>query len=367
MDVGNFQGRDDLGLALLGDGQREVLGDFLILPTGGGGGPGLLGRLGGLLRLGGVQGDQLAGDGKVRLVPVLLAVSAGLRQRHFVHLGADFQHTGLFQRLAAVEPVHKLVLALLALAENDRLFQPGLLDAVDQVLVVLPGRVFDIGAREGLDVGQLDKPQVSLLLRFTLAALGRGSTGSLGVRCVLGGRVGLLALAALDGGIAGGLGGGRVLGRLGRLLALTILGRGGASGLGGGHVLGRLGGLFTLAVLAGGNVGGLGGGRVLGRLGGFLTLVSLGRGSASGLGVRDALGRLGGLLTLVSLDGSGAGGLGVRCVLERFGRLLALGGSGRGRCTGDRSAERTNQRVVFFGCHNVFLLILDYVEKCVST
>ena len=241
VDVGNFQGRDDLGLALLGDGQREVLGDFLILPTGGGGGPGLLGRLGGLLRLGGVQGDQLAGDGKVRLVPVVLAVAAGLRQRHFVHVGTNFQHTGLFQRLAAVEPVHKLVLALLALAENDRLFQPGLLNAVDQLRVVLPGGVLDIGAGEGLDVGQLDETQTGLILGFTFAVLGRSGAGSLGVGCGLGRLGELLALASLGGSGAGGLGVRRDLGRLGGLLALVSLDGSGAGGLGVRRGLGRLG------------------------------------------------------------------------------------------------------------------------------
>lgn len=83
VNVVNFQGRDDLGLALPGDGQREVLGDFLILPAGGScllgrlgrllalaaldrGGVGGLGvgcgRLGGLLILGGPSRRRFAGD-----------------------------------------------------------------------------------------------------------------------------------------------------------------------------------------------------------------------------------------------------------------------------------------------------------------
>ncbi len=157
VNIIHFQSCDDFGLPLLGDGQREVLGDFLVLSAGSGRGLGLLGRLGRLFRLGRAEGNQLTGDREIGLIPVFLAVAAGLRQRHFVHLGANFQHTGLFQRLAAVESIHKLVLALLALAENDGLFQPGFLDTVDQVFVLLPRSVLDIGAGEGLNVSQLDE------------------------------------------------------------------------------------------------------------------------------------------------------------------------------------------------------------------
>lgn len=56
VNVGDFQGLDDLGLALLGDGQREVLGDFLILSTGGGGASAFLGGLAGFS---GSAGGQL--------------------------------------------------------------------------------------------------------------------------------------------------------------------------------------------------------------------------------------------------------------------------------------------------------------------
>lgn len=188
---------------------------------------------------------------------MFLAVAAGLCQRHLVHISANLQHTGLFQRLTAVEPVHKLIVAFFALAENDGLFQPGFLDTVDQVLVVLPGSVLDVGAGEGLNVSQLDKPQIIRGLGighilgqfgrlFALVRFGGGSAGGLGVRRGLGRFRGLPALVSLGGSVSGGLGVRRVLGRFGGLLALIRLGGGSAGGLGVGCVLVQFGGLLTL-------------------------------------------------------------------------------------------------------------------------
>lgn len=102
----HLQRGDDLRLPLPGDGERKVLGDFVL--------GGLIGRGGGrlfsprLFRLGGVGVYQLAGNGQVGVFPVFLAVAAGVRKGHFVNIRPDFQHTGLFQRLAAMETVYKL-------------------------------------------------------------------------------------------------------------------------------------------------------------------------------------------------------------------------------------------------------------------
>ena len=67
-----------------------------------------------------------------------------------------------------VEAVYQLELAfLLTLAENDRVFQAVLLDVSDQLTVILPGGVLDIGAGQGLDVGEGYETEIRGLFHFS--------------------------------------------------------------------------------------------------------------------------------------------------------------------------------------------------------
>ena len=260
-DIRHLHGRDRLRLALLGQGDFQVFGQFFI--PHGGGFRGLI-RLGGLLR--GIR-DQLAGDRHERLIPVPLTVLTGLGKGHFIHIRPDLQHPRLLQRLAAVEAVYQLKFVLfLALAENDGLLQAVFLNVRDQAAVILAGFVLDIGAGQRFDFGEGNETQVGgswLLLLFVLGLtgirhrrllpvgrLGRGVRGSLGLL------LSLLLVGRLGGGVCGGLGG---------FLPLLPVGR-----LGGGVRRG-LGGLRPLLL-----VGRLGEG-VCGSLGGLRLLLPIGR------------------------------------------------------------------------------------------
>ena len=104
--------------------------------------------------------------------------------------------------------MHKLIVAFFTLTEDNRLLQAVFLDAGDQVAVVAPGGILDIGAGKGLDIRQLDEPQFGVLLRLRgllfPAGLGGAVSGGFLLLAILGRLRGLLFLAGLSGAVSGG-------------------------------------------------------------------------------------------------------------------------------------------------------------------
>ena len=101
--------------------------------------------------------DELAGDGRFRVVLDGLAVGDGLLHGHLVDEGRDVLFPGAFAGDAAAVAGQKLILTVAAVAHDDRLHNAAVLDAQDHAAQLALRRLRVEYAGEVVDFGQRNR------------------------------------------------------------------------------------------------------------------------------------------------------------------------------------------------------------------